>query len=708
MSTTSTCTCSSSSRHSRSSYEDGSSWSASLSCSDLTAHQSEIDLSQWDFERQIDPNDGSLSLIKLDITSNHDPNQMCQSPECEGEKGGQSRWSSWVAKREKKKKKAAKPSNSTGVQEEDLAAMKTSPLSPLQSVSSMQSVSPLQSVSSLKSVSVLDQLIQSRNVILDLFKPANSELPQVGDEFIVMYINSESIRNENETGCFQFPQNGSEVGNMFSKLRGMLLTLVQVVKDTVHEEPSNSTIELDVGGTAPVRFEISYKVYNHGTLVVGVRGSDREVSCSDLNEIVETAINFTFGSLTACFSNETNATRLNRTLTLLHRTLFEGSNRLDLHPTFIQRLVTEDDELDLSISEVLTEYETMDWVEEINCENQEEVVSSCLNFIVVASCLFLNGRLVSSHFDSHNQFLVNTYFLSTNLVDISKSWDCKILLFHQVHLEDESHARYWLMAIGIGHAVFISIFQVPFTNWSIDIVIESILLKESLKFIQSNLINSGLIDDVDRIIHKQESLFQSSFDRMIHQRRESSSFLGAKSRSFRNLLSSNFSRSSFLTPDSMANRAHSTPSLAQSNVFSVSQTVSTESNSSSLSIHNFLRSEQNSNLGTSNFTLYLKLDLVTRTFFSPIFNVSAFSSDEMFQELLSKFKKICAELEMQSVSEESVIESGQVMMIGKECNPLPVYVTRERNGNEILYCARLSEIFSSSQRNVSFFDRVFL
>lgn len=692
MSTTSSCTCSSS-VHSRSSFEDGSSWSDSLTCSDLTTQQSQVDLTLWDFEHQFDPVDGSLYFLKLDIEQipsyTHPDFRRNESPN-----PGHSRWSSWVAKREKKKKSTKVTAHDSTGGDEDTSRPRSKP--------------PREKL--------LENLISSRNAILDLFKstPCKIVLPAVGNEFVVIYIKSESIKNENENGCYQFPKNESEIGKSFQKLKGMFITLNQVVCDTVHEMPIDSTIEVRDTIETSQKYSISYEMFGGGLLVVAVEESIQEsvITASEIKDIVKVMVNLLFNSAEDCFGMEGNETKLDRLLTSLHRTLFKESMELHLRPSSIEKLITSDDELDLSISEVLTEFEAMDWIEEINCENRDDVIASCLNFIVIGSCLLRNGFMVSSHFDQQVGYQVNTYLLSNGVLETSKEWDCKILFFHQIFLKSDDTRmntdKYWLIVLGIGHTIFSAVFQIPFTNWSIDIAVQSIMLKESIKFVQSNLINSGLMDDIDRIVFNRDSKFFSSFVQLIERRRESSSsFLGAKSRSFRNLLSSNFSKSSFLSPDTISNRAHSTPSLIQSNMLTpktnTATTVSTESNSSSLN-HNFLRPEQNSHVAHQKFSLFLKVDPSNRTIVSPITYSNRCFDDDLFTDLIRTFRKTCIELELSCHCSSNTIESGIMMVVAKES--LVMYVSREEIGSEILYCAS-SEITKQATNHYNF-DNVFL
>lgn len=690
MSTSSSCTCSSS-IHSWSSFDAGcSSLSASLSCSNLTTQLSHVDLTSWNFEDQFDPKDGSLHFLKLDIKSDD-----VSTPKITRESGspsaGQSKWSSWIAKREKKKAvKSPQPDSTSGMDD---------------SIPNRRADVPS------KRKSELLNLISSRNAMLDLCKSTSNDivLPTVGDEFVVLYIDSESIKNENENGCYHFPKNDSECMKSFSKLRGMFFTLIQVVQDTVHEKPVNSVIIMR-DGEKSVKYIISYKVLNDGLLVVALQESKHEslIAIDELSDAIETMVTFLFGKVSACCGDDMRKIRLDRLLTLLHRTLFLEPNKSNSRPSYIKKLVSSDDELDLSISEVLTEYETMDWVEGIEIENQEEVISSCLNYIVIGSCLLNNGFMVMSHYDQQINYLVNNYLFCTGLIETSKSWDCKILFFHPIHLpgndSQQSCDKYWLMVIGIEHTMFTTILLVPYSNWTVDIAVQSILLRESIKFIQSNLFNSGLIGDIDRILHKQDCQFQSSFNQLANRRRESSSFLGVKSRSFRNLLSNNLARSSYLSPENISIRAHSTPSLAQSTsvnsliVKTTPTVVSTESNSSSLSVHNFLRPENESNVIHQKFVLFLKVDPFTRMIHSPIINKESQPSYELFSELEFTFKKICSELDSLACDSlrEGTIESGKLMIIGKD-NSFPLYVTREEIGNEILFSAT-SEI--SSNRDI--------
>lgn len=259
------------------------------------------------------------------------------------------------------------------------------------------------------------------------------------------------------------------------------------------------------------------------------------------------------------------------------------------------------------------------------------------------------------------------------------------------------------MVVGIGHSLFATIFQVPFTNWSVDIAVQSIMLRESIKFLQSNLINSGLMDDIDHVISKQDCDFQSSVDHLINRRRESSSsFLGVKSRSFRNLLSSNLGKGSFLSPDvMMSNKARSTPSRVPSNSISFLTTkpgtsISTESNSSSLSIHNFLHSDQNARVPSRKFNLFFKIDPLSRTIISPLVSCCRESSDETVGKLLLTLWRICVELDeisMYQPTKGNVIEWGKLIVAGSES--IAIYVTREEMGSEVLY----SVSDGSCQRN---------
>lgn len=681
MSNSSSCTCSSSIR-SRSSFESGSSWSASLSCSDLTTQlTSQVDLTSWNFEDQLDPADASLRFMKLDVVSN-DVSTQFKSLESDSPSGGRSKWSFWIAKREKKKKAVRSSPEATGSADENV-------------LSQMPKIP-------VERTSELENLISSRNEILDLCKSTSNDivLPTVGDEFIVLYINTESIKNENEIGCYQFPKNDSNCCRSFSKLKGLFITLIQVVQDTVHEKPLNSIIELKEGEKS-VKYIISYQVFGEGILVVAIEESVQEylITIKELSDAIETLVTLLFHPFTACFGNNASEIRLDRLLTTLHRTLFSKPNKSIIRPSYIEKLITSDDELDLSISEVLTEYETMDWVEEIECENQEEVIASCLNYIVIGSSLLRNGFMIMSHYDQQVNYLVNRYLFCTGLLETSKSWDCKILFFHPIHLPGDDlqqcSDKYWLMVIGIEHTIFTIVLLVPFTNWSIDIAVQSILLRESIKFVQSNLINSGLMGDIDRILYKQDCQFQSSFNQMMNRRRSAPSFLGVKSRSFRNLLSNNLGRSSFLSPENISVRAHSTSSLIQSNStnsFGVKMAptlVSTESKSSSMSVHNFLRPEQESNVTHQSFTLFIKIDPLSRTIISPVINWEGrVGEDDIFNELKYNFRKIVSELEKLTCNflKDSMIESGKLMIIGKE-KSLFLYVTREEIGNEILFCA---------------------
>ena len=396
---------------------------------------------------------------------------------------------------------------------------------------------------------------------------------------------------------------------IIAKLKGMFITLNDIVHGITNQMPVVTTITVPaqrdtqttdegfpIQGGDTLDFRMNDENYivgqTHGeneTLIIAVpeEFDSSVMKVSKFSAVLSRTLTYIYGSLNSAFKVECLQDRIARLLDVIS---FVLKYRITCFGEAFaaQRLIVEDDELLLTISETLSEYESMNWLHRIpepTAPMTETTVGSRPDdFVVVGTALFSKGFLISTHLPS--AFLSNLIewlhlrgFLLLSQICTTKTISWSKIFPERVNSSDQRSSFYLLVVI-VKQTLFSVLLEVPFNSMASKITANEEIIIQTLRFVISNLDRSGIMADIDEIIAFQmnhhESIIGKLYDEMIEPTQRSRVRSSLKTLSIRDMLSprdepipgSSNSKSyrTSLNPscDSSSTKSCSTPTLLQS------------------------------------------------------------------------------------------------------------------------------------------------
>ncbi|KAI1301157.1 Protein inturned [Halotydeus destructor] len=576
----------------------------------------------------------------------------------------------------------------------------------------------------------------------------------VQDRLTVLFLTppTDNGNSDRDYLTFKFPK-CLDSENIIVKLKGMFITLSQVVNDITAQLPKTTTVSANrktinsvgVEELIEVNYVVGYVHEFNGTLVVALEESANEklINANNMLESVCLSIRFLYGSLAAGFKDEANHCEIESLLATLCYYAFE-STKLPLvyPPGFVQKLIIDDEELMLGISDALNEYEAMDWMTAQLANYLDHNHNSVSDYIVVGTCLMYKGYLVSSHLPKHNVSDVVNYVQSRGFTDISRSNSIKLVSWLEVYPRQQAHcesltrdytlnegSRFFLLVVCVQHTLLAVLLEMPFVNVQVHIKPDEGIVLHTLRYVTSELNGSGLVDEFEQFRLVQEKFSMSTLSEA--EKDKHGSHQGLKTVSLRDIFQASFRSSSknvlsdasvlgrsvhslSVTDDSTSTRFHSTPSLVTGSIAtSISPSITSDTchSSSQVSCNETESSCPRSSLASfnmqfhfeklkrkfpSNLLLYMDVDLNERTLCGPIIHCPS-TLKRQTREMLSLFQAACLHLKSQlDVYYPSVSEFGALFSLSSSTAVHHLTVTKvkakknfdlERSNNTFWICA---------------------
>lgn len=384
--------------------------------------------------------------------------------------------------------------------------------------------------------------------------------------------NSRAVPNEKDCLTYCYPRLGSSHSlhssdAVIAKLKGMFLTLSHVVNGITDQKPIKSFIQIKrkrtqsdrheatAGssgreGKEKVRFSDSHPpsgdvsqdegqkdntdayhiayVHEYSSILMVALSeywNDNLIRASDLVSSVARMIRFRFDSLDAGFKNPHHHACITHFLNIMMSTLVNGEavHHLSSMSLFsAQRLIMDDDELNLTISEVLTEYEAKDWLSHHIVVNSSSAIDSvtmfvggsCGDFIVAGTALFQKGFLIQSHLSPGSLSDIITYLNFRGILRLSATASCKLVHWIEVHpnrgtkgeenegnftsdFPENEGSRFFLLVVCIKYTLLSVLLEVPFLSVDSKVMPNETIILQSIRFIVSRLQRCGLVDQIN-------------------------------------------------------------------------------------------------------------------------------------------------------------------------------------------------------------------
>ena len=361
---------------------------------------------------------------------------------------------------------------------------------------------------------------------------------------------------------------------VIAKLKGMFLTLSHVVSGITDQKPIKSFITIKrmtagvsdaaaagggsgAGGKEKGRrwsesnlssdelseeeerndsrdaYNIAYVHEYNSILMIALSEywNDHLIRASDLVSSVSRMIRFRFDSLDAAFKNPSHHACITHYLNIMMSILIHGNAVHHLSSLSLfsaQKLVMDDDELNLTISEILTEYEAKDWLARnivVNSSSGIDSVTmfaggSCGDFIIAGTALFQKGFLIQSHLSPSSLTDIVTYLHFRGILHLSAMASCKSVHWTEVHpnrggrseegessftsdFPENEGSRFFLLIICVKQTLLTVLLEVPFLSIDSKVMPNETIILQSIRFIVSSLQKSGIMDQVDEHLEIQ-------------------------------------------------------------------------------------------------------------------------------------------------------------------------------------------------------------
>lgn len=573
--------------------------------------------------------------------SGKDKNRRSSFDKIEGLRSSYSRLASWVHKKNKKAKgldKNADHSNSTAFEQQ----------SSQQTTKGMEGKSVTPSTLSSNNVSsgCCTRNDEACRYLVRLLMNEDETDPQpdhkLNDQFVLMYLTTSSPslpvasqsseENEKEKTSdqtsFFYPSvseshgSGSSV-EVIKKLKGMFLTLSGVVHDITNQRPVTSRItvsnkqqersssrqshqrqsieeckadKVQPQSAEDEEYSVGHVHHQNSILIVAVSDvfDSSVMSVQDLVESLDQSLRFMFGSLEKAFGCESRKLVTSFFNIFTSQVCFPNYNSIMIHPLAVQRMILEDEELQLNISDTLTEYEARNWLriesQSVNGVktvggNKMPFIGGCAeDFIVVGTALFSKGMLISSHLPSNFLSMIVKFMQLRGLIRLSQVCNSKTVSWMEVFpseaaSENQASSRFFLLIVIVKQSILSVLLEVPFISVTSKIMANEEIIVQTLRFLISNFHRTGIISDIDELIALEEKYDEitafSVLETDVGQRTKlRSSFKSVSLRDMFKLnddvntsnmnLRSRSPRSSLLASESNSSKSCSTPSLLQS------------------------------------------------------------------------------------------------------------------------------------------------
>lgn len=522
--------------------------------------------------------------------------------------------------------------------------------------------------------------------------------------FTLIYLASpvDNSSNDKDHAVFIYPKLSDsdddclQLSKRILKLKGMFVSLVQIIDDITGQLPTASKIYLYCKSNSTYTAEslnfdtnidqlvnAAYVQEFNNTLVLCVAQDHlSELEVTALVSAVARLIRFMYNSLDAAFKNIDNHSNLNHIMEILNSQLDQKYLNQNICFLFdsVQRLMIDEDLL-LNIDEALYEYESLDWLSD-ECSIDNGLSSNVLNLLIIGSCLFHRGYLISSHLSPNYLSDIISFLKFRGLLTLTRDYSNRLTIWREVFpsiskpetlfsdFTVNEGTRYFLLVVGIERTLLATLLEMPFMAADPKVKPNSVIINQTIRFISSHLKKSGLVSELNHHIQAQAFLYTSSLnhDSLLS---EKSAF---KSLSMKELLhfglhrddlnssSCNYSNSSISSPQSSLNKSQSTPSLPQSSIINTqhnqsnASTESTQTSDSSFCceteldecdcssfISNWLDyySDDYRYRFPRNFIFYLDIDFKTRSYLGPVFLPNGDKASAMVSQLYEKFRECC-------------------------------------------------------------------
>ena len=512
----------------------------------------------------------------------------------------------------------------------------------------------------------------------------------------VLFLTTESSASENDYLVFAYPNRRE---NIISKLKGMFLTMTQVVNDVTTELPENAVVSVelspDCDNPASVKaYQVSFIHEFNGILVVAMPCTIHNdiIPVDEVSNHVAHLITFLYESMASGFRNTVNHRQIQQVLTIMNTNITNDEALSQSIPSIsiVPKLIIDDDELSLHMSEMLSEYEAMDWLFEDQNFNISDEIN---NFLILGSCIYFKSLLISSHLSDFHLSDVNIYLASKGILELSNLESTKLVAWEEVFPSRQSQsasadfvenagARFYMLTVVVQHTVFVALFEVPFVGFEVKQP-NSTIIMQTLKYVAVNLNYSGLMDEIDHQINAQKQYFTNSALKALEGDSKLKLSEKLKTLSLReffqsstnlssvsNVISSKRSTPSLLSVDNrpMTSKSLSSPSLVTQGLHSSVANESTTSSisdfafNSTLASHNNLESssacrqtlfaslacQYNYDLRQrfpSNMVMFAYVDTDSRTYCGSLLQVMP--NKPIVCDLIAMFRKACIHLKKQ-------------------------------------------------------------
>ncbi|CAG2174434.1 unnamed protein product [Oppiella nova] len=500
--------------------------------------------------------------------------------------------------------------------------------------------------------------VMKTNQLFDLIDgKCETIVPKMDTQFILMYL---MPPNDTQTDCllYSYPKADNEDLNpVLLKLKGMFITLSQVVHQITKQSISMSSISVNHQNKEQV-YRIGFCHEMDSLLVLAL--PHHKFTDIEVEAIVQTmarVIKFIYSSLDIAFKDDSKHSNLTKFFSVFEYLLTEELKYSSIDSIFlntIKRLII-DDNLAINLSDSLSEFEAMDWISD-NSTIDLHQQNSC-QFIVIGSCLLYKGLLLSSQLSMNHlkdifAFLSLKGLSMNHLKDIFAFLSLKgVLALHKTHpirfvywsevfpnfnpnnecndYNESEDIKYFVSMIGYQHMIHCTLIEMPFISpEETPIKANEVIINESIRLLKSHFTKLGIIEEIDHCFNVQQMAVQHMFGRKEQKRYKSLSSLKdllflspSSSQSRPQMYRSNSSLSSLSGSSLSASiRSVSSPSLqhsALSRTSSSATSLSKDMNSSACNENNCIYLQQNYKL-PENLICYLDIEDGQQVFAGPL------------------------------------------------------------------------------------------
>lgn len=344
------------------------------------------------------------------------------------------------------------------------------------------------------------------------------------ENYILLFLSPpENNELSNETDCvgFSYPKIIENAENCkVLKLKGMFLSLSQIMKDVAQQPPNMCSISIN-DKNEDKKFSVGFFSESRNTLVV-ILPEDSCITQSQTHQFTSAiahVVKFLFKKLESAFERAENYAVLYNLFSVIDFLLHEAKCDLEqlLYVSLIERLFVDED-LSLEISEILSEFEAMDWLSEASGESS--INESLLDFIVIGSCLIYKNYLITSHLPGSHLRNVIEFLRFRGLLLLNRSQSMRVVIWQEVYpsefdnenSSEEATVRHFLLVVGFEHTLHCVMIEMPFSACNNSSIFPNqVIVSESIRFTKYYIRQNGLIEEIENVLRTQKSNLFGNF-----------------------------------------------------------------------------------------------------------------------------------------------------------------------------------------------------